>query len=210
MVMKIKNSPTRNPCENSLIVTPLSIDDCIYKIEEMEYFNLTVDINHQSIKRVDIYLMQRRDFDHPSYITLQLIVTGEGTCVTFHADKSPKKKSSFRTYAEQFLSLLVVLFIGVAVLQLVTTIILNSDIIVQVTLIVFLSFWMLPFKNRGNTTTETHSFDSDHMTESMLKRAEDLKISIRDTLYVDPSEARQDELGNEYYVEANVYNKRRN
>jgi hypothetical protein len=54
-----------------------------------------------------------------------------------------------------------------------------------------------------------HKFNADKIRRLMIQRADILKGDLYDTLYVDPSEARQDELGNEYYVVANVYNKRR-
>jgi hypothetical protein len=41
----------------------------------------------------------------------------------------------------------------------------------------------------------------------MLKRAEVLKADLYDTLYIDPTEARHDEFGNEYYVDTAKHQK---
>ena len=199
---KIKNIPTEIPRERCIITTSLPIETCISKVEDMAYFDLKVDIRHQSKRKAEVHLMQRRDFDHPIYITLQMTVTEEGTCVTFHADKSPQKTDLLLTSLEAFLALLAILFIGFFIVQSATMKVLDLSFLIQLVLVIFLTEWLHSLQIRHHNTTEIHNFDSDQMTESMLKRAEALKANLIDILSVDPSEARFDELGNIYFIES--------
>lgn len=205
--MKAKNKPTRNPCEKSLIVTPLSLTDCISKIEEMANFDLKVSIKWQSKIKAEVNFVQRQDYDHPIYTTSQLIATKEGICVTFDGGKPTKTDKTTQVYFEMFLVWVSRLVLGVVLIHVAVMAIREPRITPLLFFVLFVAYGLHTIKVSGYRIRQTENFDNDHMTESMLKRSASLKASLYNALYIDPSEVYQDELGNEYFVDTSHHQK---
>ncbi len=208
-MMKSKNKPSRNPCEQSLLITPLSVDDCISKIEDLANVDLKVTIKHQSKYKAEINFVQRRDYDHPIYTTSRLIATKNGTCVTFDGGKSLTTNKAIQLYVEMLLIWVSRLALGAALIVMVVMIIKDPLITPLWFCILFLIYGLYTAKESSYPNRQDGNFDSKYMTESMLERSANLKASLYDALYVDPSEVRWDELGNEYYVDTNTYHEGR-
>ena len=203
--MKAKNKPTHNPCEQSLIVTPLSIDDCIYKIEDMAYFDLKVTIKRESRYKAEVDFVQRRDYDHPIYTRSRLTASKDGTCVTFDGSRPTTIDKIIQSYVEMFLVWVSRLVLGVALLLIVVMVIQDPLITPLWFCTLFVIYGLYTARESRYRIRQTDNFDSKYMTESMLKRSASLKASLYNALYIDPTELRKDELGNEYYVDVPKY-----
>lgn len=191
--------------EDCILITPLSIEVCLSKIEAMTYYDLKVDIKYHSRYKAEVYLEQRRDYDHPIYITSQLIATERGTCVTFDGGKP--SKSGFQGYGDRFAKWLMRLILGIAWLP-ATYLIIEDPASVRPLMILFLvclflfSYDIHSLRKSRFPTSKSVDFKTDVMTESMLRRANELKSNLYNALYAKQSEARFDELGNMYYIDA--------
>jgi len=201
--MKTKNKPTRNPCEQSLLVTPLSVEDCISKIEDMANFDLAVNIVHQSKYNAEIEFVERHNDDIPIYITSRLMASQNGTCVTFELENFVNGNRS--NISDSPLTHSITVALGATIFWLVASIVIftpsaNTEGLLCLTPLIFLA---ILYRNGSPIEVEPakYKIDTGKIRRLMRQRAEVLKGDLYDTLHVDPAQVRQDELGNEYYID---------
>ncbi len=208
-MMKSKNKPSRNPCEQSLLITPLSVEACISKIQDMANFDLEVHIVHRSKYNAEIEFVERHNDDIPMYITSRLMASQDGTCVTFEDGSAKETEKTLWTYILLFIAGMVAIYLLWILLQIVLMIARNPEVAPVWLAILPIAFILGRLKRDRYQTSQSDSFDSDKMTKIRHQRAEVLKGDLYATLHIDPAEVRWDELGNEYYVDTNTYHEGR-
>jgi hypothetical protein len=205
MAMKTKNRLASSPCENSLIVTPLSVEDCISKIEDMANFDQEVNIVHQSKYNAEIEFVERHNDDIPMYITSRLMASQNGTCVTFEFDQPTREKTRpslrQRKWRESRTTTIVVaMLMTLLIISVLTQFVEGFMVYLCLAPIIFFVSWLQVIPS-VSVKPANYEINTDKVRRLKRQRAEALKGDLYDTLHIDPSEAHRDELGNEYYID---------
>ncbi len=207
--MTIKNKRTPIQPKDYLIVTPLTLETCLNEMNALANFDLNVNIHYQSDYHAEVQFIERHNDDLPVYITSRLIATQNGTCVTFEVSEYLRESNIRRSSNKRYAWRSTLPILGVIAVMFV----LSSQ--TPEALVMFMCGG--PILYAGSILEAEMSadpkpnvkIDADKIRRLMRQRADILKGDLYHALYVDPSEARQDELGNEYYVDTNTYHEGR-
>lgn len=198
--MTIKNKRTPIQPTDYLIVTPLSIRACLNEMKALANFDLAVHINDQSDYHAEVQFIERHNDDLPVYITSRLIATQTGTCVTFEVSEYLRESNTRRipkiAHNWQFL-FPVILMAGIFLM--VSQV--REAFVSLVCMGPFLYMMSILEAEMKSDPQPNVKIDTAKIRRLMRQRADILKGDLYHALHVDPSEVRQDELGNEYYVD---------
>ena len=203
--MTTKNKRATTQAKDYLIVTPLSLETCLTEIEAMANFDLNVNINYQTDYHAEVQFVERHNDDLPLYITSRLIATQNGTCVTFELSEYVREGMAQGVVhkAQDWQSIIWILVVTILTMIVVSQV--PQMILAFICVSPMFLFWSM-VENVSDSPHSSDNFDIDKIRRLMLQRAEVLKADVYDVLYIDPTESRQDELGNEYYVDISIYN----
>jgi|GEM_PF-1829745 len=203
-----KRKNTLIPQGDVLLTTPYTVVDCIAHLQNMEHFDLTINVKSQSDTYAELQLVERHNDDLPLYVNTRLIRTHRETKVTFELSEYLRERAS---RAQQPLELHSGLntkqaLLGVAIgLVVVFSLISIPDVAgVLLCTIPLLAFVM--YMKQEVTTAEVSSPPeikqrSEKIKAIMRQRADVLRDDMIDALTFDPSAEYFDALGNAYYLE---------
>ena len=188
--------------EDCLLITSLSIDDCLFRLEAMANKDLEIESQVLTDYLAEVQFAERRNDDAPLYVTALVKDTKQGTCVTLNRRPYLKDESDTSSWSPVDMlssvlsSTIFVLVVGGFATHRLEWLIFSLFCLLPSVL--FLD-WLSPHKTKPTLTTKT---DSRRLNELMDSRYEMLRADVRTMLKVDPLDTRYDAVGNAYYVES--------
>ncbi len=203
---KAKN--TIIPSGDVLLTTPLSVAECVEKLQNMAHFDLNVHIVRQSTHSAEVKFVERHNDDLPLYVTSRLMTTKNGTRVSFELSEYLRERTQQPREAVKSIYQNPKL---AAALVFITMIFIMAGY--KAGDLVAMGSYLLPVlligggivheieKTKYTTTPMERKQRSRKIKAIMHQRADVLKEDIIDALTIDSTEEQFDELGNAYYIE---------